>query len=284
MQDLVISAPAKINLTLDVSGKRPDGYHNVEMIMQSITLRDYLTFQRIQSGLELSCSQPNLPMDETNLVVKAVRRLYEYRSWDGGIAIHLEKNIPLAAGLAGGSTDAAAVLKGLNELLALELSPSELMNLGAELGADVPFCLLGGTAIARGKGELLSPLLPPGEPLWLVLVKPSLEVSTGEVYRRFNPKLVKARPQAAEMIEALQAGDLARICANLGNVLETVTLIWYPEVAMIKEELVAKGALGALMSGSGPTVFGVAADQAQAEDLARQFRSRYDQVYTAATR
>ncbi|NPV26902.1 MAG: 4-(cytidine 5'-diphospho)-2-C-methyl-D-erythritol kinase [Firmicutes bacterium] len=282
MYDLVISAPAKINLTLDVLGKRPDGYHEVEMIMQSIDLRDYLMFRQLPGGFELSCNQPALPVDESNLVTRAVKLLHQRHPWTGGVAIHLEKNIPLAAGLGGGSADAAAALKGINELFELGLSLEELISIAAELGADIPFCLLEGTAVARGKGEILMSLTTP-KPIWLVLVKPSVAVSTAKVYQGFRPERVKRRPQTAEMIQALQAGDLDRICANLVNVLETVTLDWYPEIGQIKDDLLVRGALGALMSGSGPTVFGVVADRAQAEHLARQFQSRYAEVFAVAT-
>jgi 4-diphosphocytidyl-2-C-methyl-D-erythritol kinase len=270
MRQIEIKARAKINLTLDVIGKRPDGYHEVAMVMQTIDLHDLITLTAITEGIKITANNPEIPLGPENLVYKAVE-LIKPAGFSGGIHIHIEKNIPMAAGLAGGSTDAAAVLKGLNSLWRLNLSLDELLGLGSRIGSDVPFCILEGTALATGRGEKLTPLAAAPE-LWLVLAKPPIGISTKVVYSRFDPDRVERRPDNAAMIEALAAGDIGKIRDNLVNVLESVTLRLYPEVSVLKDQVYRAGAEDVLMSGSGPAVFGLAPDRPTAEKIAEQVR------------
>lgn len=257
MFKLDVDARAKINLTLDVLYRRPDGYHEVEMIMQSIALKDHLTLELLPGrAIEVSCSTPELLCDESNLAYKAAKLMIEEFSLDAGVKITLNKNIPLAAGLAGGSADAAAVMIGMNELFGLKKSEEDLMMLGKTIGADIPFCIHGGTAVARGIGEKLTPLKPVPK-IALLLVKPHYSVSTKQVYSRLNVKDIKSRPDTAAMIRTILNEDVAAMAKGLCNVLEEVTFGLYPELSFIKEELRKNGALGSLMSGSGPTVYGI---------------------------
>ncbi|MFZ5641458.1 MAG: 4-(cytidine 5'-diphospho)-2-C-methyl-D-erythritol kinase [Bacillota bacterium] len=282
MRQIEIKARAKINLTLDVIGKRPDGYHEVAMVMQTIDLHDLITLTAIAEGIEISANNPEIPLGPENLVYKAVE-IIKPAGFSGGIHIHIEKNIPMAAGLAGGSTDAAAVLKGLNSLWRLNLSPEELLELGSRIGSDVPFCILEGTALATGRGEKLTPLAAAPE-LWLVLAKPPVGVSTKEVYSRFDSGRVGRRPDNAAMIEALAAGDTGKIKDNLVNVLESVTLRLHPEVSALKALLHKAGAEAVLMSGSGPAVFGLAPDQSAAGQIAEQVQREHPEGFVRVVR
>ncbi|GAB6159220.1 4-(cytidine 5'-diphospho)-2-C-methyl-D-erythritol kinase [Desulfotomaculum varum] len=266
---LRLNAHGKINLTLDVLGRRPDGYHQVEMIMQSIGLHDTLDFTYRPGEIVLDVSGVSVTAGEDNLILKAARLLQQYAGEQAGARIRLHKEIPVAAGLAGGSSNAAAALRGLNRLWQLGLTDEQLNRLALQLGADVPFCLLGGTAVARGVGELLTPL-PPAPRFGVVLVKPPFGVSTAEVYRNLNLAALGRRPDTAAMAESLRQGDLPRVAYNLCNVLESVTLKWHPQLQQVKKELLAAGCLGVLMSGSGPTVFGLTEDEAAAMAVARR--------------
>jgi len=248
-------APAKINLSLDVLRKREDGYHEVEMIMTMVDLADRLEMEELPRDTIIISSQAGyIPLDEKNLAFQAAKLVKDRCGVDKGVYIHLDKRIPVSAGLAGGSTDAAATLRGLNRLWRLGLTDDELRLMAEELGSDVPFCVTGGTAIARGRGEKLEPI-PAPPPCWVVLVKPPINVSTADVYGRFRVNEIKRRPQTQAMIQAIERGDFAGVCASLGNVLEDVTISLHPEVRYIKEAMLRLGADGALMSGSGPTVF-----------------------------
>lgn len=283
LEQLSIQCPAKINLTLGILGRRTDGYHELETIMQSISLVDTLHFLPGTTGLELTSDDPNLPSGEDNLVYRAAALLMKYvgRS-KPGVCLQLEKRIPVAAGLAGGSTDAAGALKGLNRFWNLGLTFRELEKLGAQLGSDVPFCIRGGTALARGRGEQLTPLsVQTG--WWLVLVKPPIEVSTAQVYSDFRLQQVEKQPDTRAMVDSLKKGNLKSIGKNLVNVLETVTIKRHPIIGEIKAEMIKRGAVGALMSGSGPTVLGVVEGQQAAVDLANSFRDQFTAVYTART-
>ncbi|MCL6638445.1 MAG: 4-(cytidine 5'-diphospho)-2-C-methyl-D-erythritol kinase [Firmicutes bacterium] len=269
-----IFAHAKINLTLGVLGKRPDGYHEVEMVMQSIALHDTLQIRKQAAGISLTVAGADLPGDGNNLVFRAASLLQAKTGNKSGVHIHLAKRIPVAAGLGGGSADAAAALRALNMFWRLGLSPAELMDLGAALGSDVPFCLLGGTAIARGRGELLTPLSARPK-FGLVLVKPAARVSTARVYGAygaFSGSFQKPRPDCAAMAAALAQGDPDAVARCLANDLEPVTAAMHPEVRRIKEKLLAAGATGALMSGSGPTVFGLTGDVDSARLVAARYR------------
>lgn len=272
-------AYAKINLTLDVKYKRPDGYHEVEMIMQSIDLYDILHLSETSSNkIEITCNVPYIPLDERNLVYRAAQVFQRKTGIQRGVAIDLKKNIPVSAGLAGGSSDAAACLRGLNRLWNLGLSLDQLAEMGAEIGSDVPFCLYGGTALATGRGEKIE-LLPPAPPLWVVLVKPGMSVSTAEVYRRLLVNQIEQHPDQQAMQQALIDGDFQQIVDQLGNVLEKVTFQMHPEVRLVKERMVRYGAQGALMSGSGPTVFGIFEREQRALRVCNAIRGFAREVY-----
>ncbi|MBM7855200.1 4-diphosphocytidyl-2-C-methyl-D-erythritol kinase [Desulfohalotomaculum tongense] len=278
---LKLKAHAKINLTLKVLGKRSDGYHQLETIMQSLELHDELTIEQRKEGIELSV-QGAVPAGRDNLAYRAAEVIKRYTRCSKGCFIYLVKRIPVAAGLAGGSTDAAAVLLGLNKLWDLGLTKQELLQLAEKLGADVPFCLWGGTALARGKGEELTPL--PGAPeMGVVLVKPHFGVSTAEVYRGWAGACLGERPDTAAMIAALQQGSIAGIAKNLANDLEYVTLQMHPQLQEIKEAVKKAGADGVLMSGSGPTIFGLTDSEEQAREIAGRLKIPGARVIATAT-
>jgi 4-diphosphocytidyl-2-C-methyl-D-erythritol kinase len=248
-------APAKINLSLDVLRKREDGYHEVEMVMTMVDLADRLEMEELPRDTIIISSQAGyIPLDEKNLAFQAAKLIKERYAVKKGVYIHLDKRIPVSAGLAGGSTDAAAALRGLNRLWNLQIPNEELSKLGEELGSDVPFCVKGGTAIARGRGEKLEHMEAP-PPCWVVLVKPPINVSTADVYGRLRANEIQNHPRTDVMVAAIRDGDFQGICASLSNVLEEVTVQLHPEVRYIKEAMLRLGADGALMSGSGPTVF-----------------------------
>lgn len=256
-------AYAKVNLCLDVLRKREDGYHEVSMIMQNIGVYDDLTLQKQESGIKLMVNSSELEADRSNLAWKAadlMQRTYDIKE---GVKISLKKNIPIAAGLAGGSSDAAAVICGMNELFQLEKSKEELCRVGVQIGADVPYCILGGTALAEGIGEKLTPL--PKAPNAVVLIaKPDIAVSTKDVYQNLRANELKSHPDVDGMTKAIVRHDLDGVIERMGNVLENVTVKMYPVIDDIKNMMKDNGADNALMSGSGPTVFGIFHDQKQA--------------------
>jgi 4-diphosphocytidyl-2-C-methyl-D-erythritol kinase len=260
MDTLTLPAPAKINLRLDVLSRRPDGYHELRMIMQQLELGDEITISRqVAPGVVVSCDQAGVPVGSANIAWRAARTLLDRHGRDDGLLIAITKHIPVAAGLGGGSSDAAAVLMGVNRLLELGSSREELMELGVKLGADVPFFIYGLRAIAEGIGEKLSPIVRLPE-MWVVLVNPKVPVSTAWVYKNLqltSKKINDILPRSFEDVDA--------VCAVMANDLETVTIPSFPVIGEIKEQLLAHGASGAMMSGSGPTVFGIfsAADQAR---------------------
>lgn len=262
-------AYAKINLGLDVIRRRPDGYHEVKMIMQTVNIYDILTFQkREELGIVLSVDQKELPCDKNNLIYKAAELVLHTYGREEGVEISLQKNIPIAAGMAGGSTDAAAVFHGLNELFQLSMSLDEMKQLGVKIGADVPYCIMGGTALSEGIGEVLTPLSPPPF-AYLVVAKPDINVSTKFVYENLHADTLTYHPDIDGMVEALKEGSLLGITDRLGNVLETVTVREYPIIEQIKDEMKKAGAENALMSGSGPTVFGIFKEKEKAEKAAQ---------------
>lgn len=275
---ILVKAPAKINLSLDVLHKRDDGYHEVKMVMTTIDLADRIELQKIKENKIKIVSQNRfVPDDERNLAFQAAYLLKERFGIKIGVAISILKVIPVAAGLAGGSSDAAATLRGLNKLWGLGLSIDELAKLGAEIGSDVSFCVYGGTAIATGRGEKIKHIAPP-PPCWVILAKPSLGVSTADVYR--NLKLNKIdHPNIEAMVEAIDNQDFKGICQNVGNVLESVTLKLYPEVHHIKKQMHRFGADAVLMSGSGPTVYGLVQYQSRLQRIYNGLRGFCDQVY-----
>lgn len=273
--------PAKINLCLDVLYKRDDGYHEVEMIMTMIDLADRIEMAELDRDTIVISSQAGyIPLDEKNLAFRAARLLKEKYGVTKGVYIHLDKKIPVAAGLAGGSSDAAATLRGLNRLWGLQLSAQELQQIGAELGSDVPFCVSGGTAIATGRGEILQKCPAPPQ-CWVIIAKPPIHVSTADIYGKFTQQRVVQRPDIPAMLSSLEQKDLKGVCASLGNVLESVTLAMYPEVDRIKQLMLRLGAEGALMSGSGPTVFGIVSKEAKATRIYNGLRGFCKDVFVA---
>ena len=267
------NAYAKINLGLDVVRRLPNGYHEVRMIMQTVDICDVLTFKKADEGIRLTVDNMELPTDGNNLICKAAKLLLDTAGVQGGVDITLEKHIPIAAGMAGGSTDAAAALIAVNELYDLGYSVETLKELGVKIGADVPYCIEGGTALAEGIGEVLSPL-PAPPACCLVVAKPDINVSTKFVYENLKANELEVHPDIDGMINCLSEGDLQGVAERLGNVLETVTVPAYPIIRDIKEKLVAAGAINALMSGSGPTVFGLFTDCEQAEVAAELIRNQ----------
>lgn len=282
MKSISIKAYAKINLTLDVVGKRPDGYHDVEMIMQSIDLWDEIILKEISEGIELTCNIEELPRDKGNIAWRAAQLIKDKFGITKGIHITINKNIPLEGGLAGGSADCAAVLSGLNELWELGMDGQQLRALGKSLGADVPFCLMGGTALAQGIGDKLTPIDLKGD-LWLVIIKPEFGVSTREVYTGLKMEEIQKRPDNKRMIGYLNTGRVRDIADNLVNVLEEVTIPMHPDISRIKSLLAHKGALGTLMSGSGPSVYGLFPDKDAAKNAATALKGQYDLVIALKT-
>ncbi len=250
-------AYAKINIGLDVLRRRADGYHEVKMIMQTVDIYDELVLERRkQPGIELRMDNSELPSGGDNLICRAADLLFREKEITGGVNISLTKRIPIAAGMAGGSADAAAALRGVNELFDMGYSLKELQALGVGLGADIPYCLAGGIMLSEGIGEILTPL-PAPPAAHLVIAKPDINVSTAFVYGNLHADRLAWHPDIDGMIAALQKGDLDGITGRLGNVLETVTVKAHPVIEQIKELLRKQGAENALMSGSGPTVFGI---------------------------
>ncbi|MGM1050362.1 4-diphosphocytidyl-2-C-methyl-D-erythritol kinase [Paenibacillus uliginis N3/975] len=272
-------APAKINLMLDVLHKRPDGFHEVEMVMTMIDLADRLEMSEQPRDTIIITSQAGyIPLDEKNLAFQAAKLIKERYDVRKGVHIHLDKKIPVAAGLAGGSSDAAATLRGLNRLWDLNIPQEELLSLGAELGSDVPFCVTGGSALATGRGEVLTPVLNPPQ-CWVVVAKPPINVSTAEVYGRLRSDNIQQHPSAKDMVSALESGNFQEMCRSLGNVLEEVTLKMHPEVQQLKEAMLKLGADGALMSGSGPTVFGLVSKESKVARIYNGLRGFCKEVY-----
>lgn len=272
-------APAKINLMLDVLHKRPDGFHEVEMVMTMIDLADRLEMSEQKRDTIIITSQAGyIPLDEKNLAFQAARLIKERYDVKKGVHIHLDKKIPVAAGLAGGSSDAAATLRGLNRLWGLGIPQQELLALGAELGSDVPFCVTGGTALATGRGEVLTPIQNPPQ-CWVIVAKPPINVSTVEVYGRLRSEQIQSHPSAERMVDALAQGSFQQMCQSLGNVLEEVTLKMHPEVQQLKEGMLKLGADGALMSGSGPTVFGLVSKESKVARIYNGLRGFCKEVY-----
>ncbi|MBY0164050.1 4-(cytidine 5'-diphospho)-2-C-methyl-D-erythritol kinase [Paenibacillus lautus] len=272
-------APAKINLMLDVLHKRPDGFHEVEMVMTMIDLADRLEMSEQKRDTIIITSQAGyIPLDEKNLAFQAARLIKERYDVKKGVHIHLDKKIPVAAGLAGGSSDAAATLRGLNRLWGLGIPQHELLALGAELGSDVPFCVTGGTALATGRGEVLRPIPNPPQ-CWVIVAKPPINVSTAEVYGRLRSEQIQSHPSAEQMVDALAQGSFQQMCQSLGNVLEEVTLKMHPEVQQLKEGMLKLGADGALMSGSGPTVFGLVSKESKVARIYNGLRGFCKEVY-----
>ena len=279
--DISLKALAKINLGLDVVRRREDGYHEVRMIMQTIHLYDRLDIKRTkESGIQIQTNLSFLPVNENNLIYKAAKLLMDEFSITDGVSVKLDKRIPVAAGMAGGSTDAAAMLIGVNRLFSLGLTKRQLMERGVQIGADVPYCIMRGTALAEGIGEALSPL-PPMVKCPVLIAKPSISVSTKFVYQNLKLDDTTIHPDIDLLIDDIKAKNLHDIAAHMGNVLETVTIPNYPVIDEIKKHMLSNGAVGAMMSGSGPTVFGLFDDEDTAKKAYKAMRSSHlaRQVY-----
>ena len=270
--DISLKALAKINLGLDVVRRREDGYHEVRMIMQTIQLYDRLDIKRTQEpGIQIQTNLSFLPVNENNLIYKAAKLLMDEFSITDGVSVKLDKRIPVAAGMAGGSTDAAAMLIGVNRLFSLGLTKRQLMERGVQIGADVPYCIMRGTALAEGIGEALSPL-PPMVKCPVLIAKPSISVSTKFVYQNLKLDDTTIHPDIDRLIDDIKAKNLHDIAAHMGNVLETVTIPNYPVIDEIKKHMLSNGAVGAMMSGSGPTVFGLFDDEDTAKKAYKAMR------------
>ena len=275
-------AYAKVNITLDVVGKREDGYHLLKMIMQNIDIYDVITIGKIKSGIEITCNKPYVPTDERNLAYKAAKLFKDTFNITSGVSINIKKNIPVAAGLAGGSTDCAAVLKIMNKLFQVNADNEKLMELGVKLGADVPYCIDGGTALCEGIGEVLTTLKPFKNHI-IVLVKPPFGVSTKEVYKNFDLGRVKNHPETDKVIAYMNEDNLYEVAKNMKNLLENVTLKKHKVISSIKSEMESLGAIKAMMSGSGPTVFAFFDDMMKAQRCYDEMKKKYNDTFITRT-
>jgi 4-diphosphocytidyl-2-C-methyl-D-erythritol kinase len=282
MGKIQLKANAKINLSLDVLGRRNDGYHNVKMIMQSIDLHDKITIEEVDEGIEIECNYPWVPTDKSNTAYKAADLLMNEYKIKQGVKIKIEKYIPVAAGLAGGSSDAAAVLKGINSLFNLNLGNTELMGYGKIIGADVPYCIKGGTMLAEGIGEVLTELehLPETQ---IVLVKPRISVSTSWAYQNLDINNLSKRPDTDTLINAINNHDIVTVAKKMKNVLEDVTIGRHGIINEIKRKLIELGAAGSMMSGSGPTVFGIFTDSLSARKAYSEIKFNNWECYLTHT-
>ncbi|WP_337018771.1 4-(cytidine 5'-diphospho)-2-C-methyl-D-erythritol kinase [Oceanobacillus massiliensis] len=271
-------APAKINLSLNVLSKRDDDYHDVEMIMTSIDLADRIELERLQDDrIEISLESRYVPNDERNLAYKAAKAFKTKYGITEGVHITIDKNIPVSAGLGGGSSDAAAVLRGLNKLWSKDIPLNELAELGSSIGADVAYCVYGKTAIARGFGEKIEKLSSP-PPCWIILAKPDIGVSSRTIFSQINIEEL-FHPDTAAILEALEDKNFSKLCNHIGNSLEPITFAMHPEVQHIKEAMTHAGAAGVLMSGSGPTVYGLVEQQSKATRIYNGMRGFCEEVY-----
>ncbi len=271
MKELTQKAYAKINLGLDVVRRLENGYHEVKMIMQTVGIYDELIFFKKEEGITISTDAGELPTDGDNLIYKAARILLDSCGVQGGVHVHLKKRIPIAAGMAGGSSDAAATLRGVNELYGLGCTTEELQKLGVKIGADVPYCIVGGTVLAEGIGEKLT-VLPPAPQCIVLVAKPAISVSTKYVYEHLDAAGLTQHPDIDGMCAAIEQNDLQGVLERMENVLETVTVQAHPVIAEIKERMLELGACKSLMSGSGPTVFGIFDNQETARAAYEKIR------------
>ena len=274
MDKMELKALGKINLGLDVLGRRENGYHDVRMVMQTVYLYDQIRMEKTKKpGIELLTNLFYLPVNENNLAYQAADLLMKEFDVKEGVKITLDKHIPVAAGMAGGSSNAAAVLFGINRMFSLGLSQKELMERGVTLGADVPYCVLGGTAIARGIGEVLTPLPAPAD-CHVIIAKPPVSVSTAYVYGHIKPLKITKRPDIEAMAQSIKDGDLKKMASLIYNVMEDVTVGEYPIISEIKQVMLDNGALNSIMSGSGPTVFGLFDDKEKAQQCVKTLEEK----------
>lgn len=280
---MFIKAYAKVNLGLDVIGKREDGYHLLKMIMQTVDLYDEIEIDKADDNkISIKCNIPYVPVDSRNLMYKAAVLFMEKYNINSGLKINIKKNIPVAAGMAGGSTDAAAVLKCLNKLFEVNAPYEELVELALKIGADVPYCINGGTAICEGIGEVITEL-PPFKNVIMVIVKPSFGVSTKEVYGGLDIRRIKKHVKIDDIVHGMKKNNINAVCYNMKNVLENVTIRKYPVIKDIKNTMIKQGAKGSLMSGSGPTVFGIFSDMMSAQKCFENMKKKYNDVFITRT-
>ena len=277
-----IKAYAKINIALDVVGKREDGYHLLRMIMQTVDLYDVIEITKSDCNIKLKCNKPYVPTDERNLAYKAAKLFKETYDIKDGVLIDLTKNIPVSAGMAGGSTDAAGVLKLMNRLFNVNASDEELRTLGLKLGADVPYCISGGTALCEGIGEKITQLKPFKDKI-LVIVKPPFGVSTKDVYKAFDLSKIVFHPRTDDIIKAMENDDIDFVANNMKNLLENVTLRKHRVILNIKEAMKSYGSLGTMMSGRGPTVFAFFDDMLKAQECYDEMKKKYKDVFISRT-
>ena len=277
-----IRAYAKVNISLDVVGKREDGYHLLRMIMQNIDLYDEIIVEKQSRDITIECNKNYVPTDSRNLAYKAAVAFKERYNISEGLKIKIFKNIPVSAGLAGGSTDAAAVLKLMNKIFEVNAPKEELMELGLKLGADIPYCIQGGTALCEGVGEIITPLKSFKDKI-IVLVKPSFGVSTKEVYKNFDIEKVKKHPETEALIKAMAEDDLRYVAYNMRNLLENVTLKKHKVLISLKEEMNKYGGINSMMSGSGPTVFAFFDDMLKAQKCFEKMKEKYNEVFLTRT-
>lgn len=275
-------AYAKVNIALDIVGKREDGYHLLKMIMQAIDVYDEIEVEKAKTGISLTCNKVYLPTDSRNLAYRAAENFMNKYNIKSGVKISIKKNIPVAAGLAGGSADCAAVLRLMNELFEVGATEEELMELGLSLGADVPYCIVGGTALCEGVGEKVTKLKPFKDKI-LVIVKPNFGVSTKEVYGGFDISRVVKHPMVDELILAMEKDDLNYVANNMKNLLENVTLRKHHKISRIKMDMNKLGAINSMMSGSGPTVFGIFDDMMKAQKCYDIMKKEFKEVFITRT-
>ena len=283
MDTIRLRARAKINLSIDIKGILDDGYHDVEMVMQSIDLSDYIIIRKIKSGFKLVCSNCEVPTDKRNIIYKTWELMKGLYSLDSGIEVFLEKNIPMAAGMAGGSADSAALFIGINELFGLSVGRDRLKELSSELGSDIAFCFDGGTALAYGRGTNLKVLSPMVDDLHIVVCKPREFVSTKRVYKLYDSMFIESkpvnRPDNNQLMVGLNSGDMDKIIKSMGNILEGVTSSFCRDIKKIEKIMLDAGAARSMMTGSGPAVFGIFEDKADAKRCAKVLRQNYQQTF-----
>lgn len=281
MDRITLNAYGKVNIGLDVTGRRDDGYHLVKMIMQSVDICDEVTVKREPEGISLTCDDPEVPAGPSNLAWKAAAMVMEAAGLKGGVSIDIKKNIPMAAGMAGGSTDAAAVIRGMNKVFELGMTLAEMDSLAVKIGADVAFCLRRGTYLAEGIGEVLTKTADIPD-CHLVIVNPGISISTPYVYKKLDGIASLEHPDIEKLLQAISSGSVEQMAASMGNILELVTETENPVITDIKKDLESAGAIKAIMTGSGPTVFGIFDDTRKAGDACRLISQKgYGRTFTA---
>ena len=284
MKEIGIDSYSKINLTLNILGKRRDGYHNIETIMQSINLADRIVIREEREGVKIKCSHPLVPTDTQSLTYRSAEKILSKYRIKKGVNIEIDKKIPLASGMAGGSANSASILVGINKLFALNLSDKDLKEIGEELGMDVPFCIQNGTALAYHRGEKVTPLPPMNPPLWIIVINPGFEIPTKWAYNNLNLESIRGeKSNTIAKLKAIKDGGLEGIAKNLFNSFEELITTKYREIGEIKDRLIEEGVLGALMSGSGPTVFGIAQNKENALKIYEKLKPEYKLIWAVHT-